>query len=174
MLTTKEFQSKFAELEDLMFGFAMKLTRNREEAKDLMQEVLFRAYKNRGSYTVGTNFKAWVSTIMRNTFINNYRKKCTRNRVMAPVEDFMFAADNKAAESNPEGKIMLKEIHGMINSLTDAYRDPFKLFLQGFQYQEIAEKFSIPMGTVKSRINYARKKLQTSIINSYGHAARRA
>ncbi len=174
MLTTIEFQNKFNEIEDLLFGFAMKLTRNRDAAKDLMQEVLYRAYKNIDSYSAGTNFKAWMSTIMRNTYINAYRKQKTRSHVMAPVEDFMFASKNKMAEGSAEGKIMLKELYGMINSLSDAYREPFKLFIQGYQYQEISERFDIPIGTVKRRINYARKKLKTSIVGNYGAEVRRA
>ena len=167
-MTTVEFNERFDKLEQLLFAFAMKLTRNREEAKDLMQETIFRAYNNKDRFTLGTNFKAWMTTIMRNTFINNYRKKKTRNKVEQPIEDFLFAIENKGVRNDGEGNIMMRELQGMVNSLKDGYRIPFMMFFRGYQYNEIAEHMNLPMGTVKSRIFFARKQLKEKIGSRYG------
>ena len=163
-----EFKAKFNPLNDLMFGFAMRLTKNREDAKDLMQETLLKAYGNRHRFKAGTNFKAWFSTIMRNAFINNYRKRKTRNQVEQPVEDLKIAAGNKAINGNALSSIMAKEILKMINELPNIYAIPFVMHYKGFEYQEIAADLSVPIGTIKSRIHTARKKLKTKIHNRYG------
>jgi len=174
-MTPTEFQTEFDQLNDLLFAFAMKLTRDKENAKDLMQETACRAFKHRKKFTKGTNFKAWLTTIMRNTFINNYRKRRTRNQVEAPIEDFLFALENKSTTANgANSSIMMKELIAMLDKLSDLYRVPFLLFYQGFQYHEIANQLDIPMGTVKSRIFFARKKMKKMIIDRYGADVRRA
>lgn len=175
MLTDVEFQSKFDQLNDLLFAFAMKLTRDKENAKDLMQETVCRAYKHRHKFAKGTNFKAWLTTIMRNTFINDYRKRRTRNQVEAPIEDFLFALENKSTTgNNAKSSIMMKELIGMLDSLSELYKIPFMLFYQGYQYHEIAQQLDIPMGTVKSRIFFARKKMKKMITERYGEQVRAA
>lgn len=90
-----EFNTSFAKVHDLLFSFAMKLTRNKEDAKDLMQETTMLAFANLHRFEPGTHFKSWVSTIMRNSFINHYRKMKTRNKVEQPIEDFLYAVENK-------------------------------------------------------------------------------
>jgi len=171
-MSTADFQNKFNNLEDLLFAFAMKLTRDKENAKDLIQETACRAFKHRHKFAQGTNFKAWLTTIMRNTFINDYRKRRTRNQVEAPIEDFLFAIENKAISNEANSSIMQKELLAMLESLSDLYKVPFLLFFQGYQYHEIAERLDIPMGTVKSRIFFARKKLKAMIQDRYGAQVR--
>ncbi len=158
-----EFSAKFSELNDLMFGFAMRLTKNREDAKDLMQETAMRAYANVGSFRSGTNFKAWVSTIMRNSFINRYRKRKTRNEVEQPIEEMQYALRDKTVNSTAHSNIMKEEILGMVGELSNTYRIPFLMQFRGFEYKEIAEHLEIPIGTVKSRIFYARRELRNKI-----------
>lgn len=174
-MTSTDFQNKLNDLHDLLFAFAMKLTRDTEDAKDLMQETACRAYQHRNRFKTGTNFKAWLTTIMRNTFINDYRKRRTRNQVEAPIENFLFALENKSITANgAASSIMMKELVGMLDSLSDLYRIPFLLHHQGFQYHEIAQQMDIPMGTVKSRIFFARKKMKKMIVALYGENVRAA
>lgn len=167
-MTTTEFNAKYEPLEDLLFAFAMKLTKNKVNAQDLMQETVCRAFKNKDRFKEGTNFKAWITTIMRNNFINDYRKKKTRNKVEAPIEDFGYFVENKSVEGNTNSLIMTKELKKMINSLSEGFKKPFKMFYEGYHYNEIAEKMNIPIGTVKSRIYFARKKLRKMVNARYG------
>ncbi|GJM32222.1 MAG: RNA polymerase sigma factor [Saprospiraceae bacterium] len=168
MLNNVEFQQKYSEYHDLLFGFAMKLTRNLDNAHDLMQETACRAYKHRAKFMMGTNFKAWMTTIMRNTFINGYRKRRTRNKVEAPIEDFLFAIENKTINGTAESRVMMGELKEILNRLSTTYRVPFVMFVKGYQYQEIAEQLDIPIGTVKSRIYSARQNMQQMIKENYG------
>jgi len=167
-MTNAEFNNNLDKIESLLFGFAMKLTHNKENAKDLMQETLMRSFKHKDRFTEGTNFKAWMTTIMYNSFVNNYRKKKTRNKVVKPMEDYNYMIANKSVEGNGESVIVMKELKTMVNNLSENYKVPFELMVQGYHYDEIAEKINLPMGTVKSRIFYARKKLQGMVNSRYG------
>lgn len=167
-MTTLEFNANYKPLEDLLFAFAMKLTRDKVNAKDLMQETLCRAYKNKDRFSVGTNFKAWITTIMRNNYINDYRKLKTRNRVEAPIEDYAYMVENKATEGNASSIIMMKELTSMVDSLSEGFQKPFIMFMDGYHYDEIAAEMNIPIGTVKSRIFFARKKLKGMVKAQYG------
>ncbi len=167
-MTTLEFNNKYEAIEDLLFGFAMKLTKNKERAKDLMQETLCRAFKNKDRFEKNTNFKAWMTTIMRNNYINDYRKIKTRNQVMVPVEDFSYFVENKAIAPSGDSTIMMKELNGLVGELSDDLRQAFKMYVNGYHYDEIAEKANVPIGTIKSRIFFARKKLRARIQANYG------
>lgn len=168
-MSTLEFSKAFNGLETILFSFAMKLTRNREDAKDLMQETAMRAYRHREKFTVGTNFKSWCSTIMRNTFINQYRKKKLRRNVNEPIESFLFAVVNKNVIPNRgEMNIRMKEYKTIFNEIGEIYSVPFLMFYKGYEYKEIAGHLDIPIGTVKSRIFLARKKLKGLINDRYG------
>jgi RNA polymerase sigma-70 factor (ECF subfamily) len=167
-MTTLQFKHKVNQIEDLLFGFAMKLTKNRENAKDLMQETLMRSFASKDRFTEGTNFKAWMTTIMRNCFINEYRKRRTRNKVEQPIEENLEFAAKKAVKNEAGQIIMLKELHRMLNSMKDSHKVPFEMFFNGYEYQEISKTLDLPMGTVKSRIYFARKKMKNMIVNRYG------
>ncbi len=169
-MTTVEFNQNFSQLEDQLFAFAMKLTRNRENAKDLVQETAMRAYGNRNSFQEGTYFKSWITTIMYNSFINHYRKQRTRNKVETPFVKCMNAIRNKSVHNTGDSRIMMKELGKMLENLTVDYRKPFKMFFEGYHYDEISEAMNIPIGTVKSRIFYARKQLKNMVVNRYGTA----
>jgi RNA polymerase sigma-70 factor (ECF subfamily) len=168
MLNSKDFLKKYNDMNDLLIGFAMRLTKNRTEAEDLIQDTVCKAYKNKDRFQVGTNFKAWMTTIMRNSYINGYRKKKTRNTVSAPVEDFTYSLES-SSRSQADSTVLLNDLTAIIDSLSDTYRVPFLLSYRGFQYNEIAERLDIPMGTVKSRINYARKQLKEKIELNYSY-----
>ncbi|HQU58344.1 MAG: RNA polymerase sigma factor [Phaeodactylibacter sp.] len=159
-----EFSRQFSNLEKILYSFALRLTRNQADAKDLVQETAFRAYKNRDKFAVGTNFKSWLSTIMRNTFINEYRKAKRRRNVNEPVESFLFAVEDKNVIPNQgELNIRMQEYGRIFAELSDIYRIPFLMYFRGYEYKEIARQLNIPIGTVKSRIFLARKKLKTCI-----------
>ncbi len=167
-MTTLEFNRRCDRLEGLLFAFAMKLTTNREDAKDLFQETIMRAFANKHRFTMGTNFKAWITTIMRNCFINEYRKRRTRNKVEQPLEENTEFIVKKSVKNDGPSHIMMNELRTMLDNLGDAHRVPFEMFFNGFEYQEISEKLDLPMGTVKSRIFFARKKLKDMIWYQYG------
>jgi RNA polymerase sigma-70 factor (ECF subfamily) len=162
-MTKSEFLNRCQTLEDPLFSFAMKLTHDRENAKDLYQETLTRAYANKDRFSLGTNFKAWITTIMRNNFINEYRKRRTRNKVEQPLENNQEFAMMKAVYNQAESNIRMNELQRMLYSMKDSHRIPFEMSLQGFEYKEIAEQLGLPMGTVKSRIYFSRQKLRKMI-----------
>ena len=174
-MTALEFNTRFEELRPTMFAFAMKLSRNTEDANDLMQETSFRAFRSLERFQDGTHFKSWISTILRNNFINEYRKRKTRNKIEAPVEEaFNTIANMQTAVSNPQSIILIKELKDLISDLEDAYRIPFIMHYQGYAYDEIAENLNLKMGTVKSRIYYARKQMKGKIKVNYGETRLRA
>ncbi|MEL7160527.1 MAG: RNA polymerase sigma factor [Bacteroidota bacterium] len=163
-MTNQQFLAEMNRLENLLFSFALRLTRNKEDARDLMQETIFRAYKHRQKFEVGTNFKSWASTIMRNTYINRYRKQKNRRHVNEPVESFLYAVENKGAIANGgDAKMNMEELQGKLRQLNELYSVPFLMFYRGYEYKEIAGYLNIPIGTVKSRIFLARKKLKALI-----------
>ncbi len=167
-MTAREFNLKLKEIKSLLFGFAMKLTKNHDKANDLMQETIYKGFKNKKSFTTNTNFKAWMTTIMRNAFINQYRKNKTRWKVETPLEDVRYLAADKPAPDNVESVLMLNELKKMIQQLPQEQMDFFLSFYKGFSYKEIAAEHQVPIGTVKSRIYFARQKLQSMARAKYG------
>lgn len=161
-MSAEEFTLEIQQLEQLLFSFALRLTRNREDARDLMQETAIKAYRHRNTFQTGTNFKSWISTIMRNTFINHYRKNQKRQHVNEPIETFTFALENKNAIPNQaEHDLNVQELYGLLNQIGELYSVPFLMFQRGYEYHEIAEHLQIPIGTVKSRIHVARQRLRS-------------
>ena len=168
-MSTLEFDSKFDLLTIALRSFAYNLTKNDEDAKDLYQETAFRAMTNREKFRPGTNFKAWCYTIMKNIFINNYRKKIKRNTILDSTDNDFYINSGSNSVSNQAGSnIMMKELNRMVGSLDASIKDPFVMHFEGFKYQEIADKLTLPLGTVKSRIFFARKALKEMINNYYG------
>jgi len=164
-----EFVSSFQKLTPSLRSFAMNLTKNEEDAHDLYQETAFRAITNKEKFRPGTNFKAWLFTIMKNIFINNYRKRVKRNTIIDSTENMYFINSGSTVISNDAGSnILMKELKKMINSLEDSIKVPFMKHFEGFKYQEIADELELPLGTVKSRIFFARKALKQMIISQYG------
>ncbi len=144
--------------------FAVTLTRDNEVAKDLLQETLYRALANKEKYNTGTNIKAWLYTIMRNIFINNYRRKAKQNTIFDNTDNEYLLNYNQVAVANAaEGALRRKEIIGAIHSLPEIFRNPFMLYFEGYKYHEIADMISEPLGTIKSRIHFARKLLKEQL-----------
>jgi RNA polymerase sigma-70 factor (ECF subfamily) len=164
-----EFFTEFNRLTTLLNSFAYNLTKNSEDAKDLYQETAFRAMTNRDKFRPGTNLKAWLFTIMKNIFINNYRKKVKANTIMDNTDNLYYLNSGRNSIDNAaDSNILIKELKAMISLLDDSTRIPFLMHYQGFKYQEIADHLSLPLGTVKSRIFFARKDLKAQIARQYG------
>lgn len=167
-MSTIDFQNKVNSLAPMLNSFAYNLTKNVEDAKDLFQETAFRAFNNKDKYRPGTNLKAWLFTIMKNIFINNYRKKMKANTIQDSTENLYYLNSGSVSITNSaESEIMLKELHIMVERLDDTLRVPFMMHYEGFKYQEIAEDLDLPLGTVKSRIFFARKELKSMIHARY-------
>ncbi len=168
-MSTIEFNSRFYDLTSSLQAFAYNLTKNTEDAKDLYQETAFRAMTNRDKFMPGTNFKAWLFTIMKNIFINNYRKRVKKNTIIDTTDNHFFINSGGSVVDNDAGRnILLDELNGMIDSLDDSIKEPFMMHFVGYKYQEIADHLDLPLGTVKSRIFFARKALKDKIENHYG------
>lgn len=163
-MSTIEFSNRLIQFQLFMYNFALRLTRNEDRAKDLVQETSIRAFRYREKFKPGTNFKGWIATVMRNLFINHYRKEARRRTVNEPVEQFEFALESKVITPNEgEANLRLAELYRQINSIGKIYSVPFLMHFRGYEYQEIAERLDLPMGTVKSRIHTARQKIRLRI-----------
>lgn len=156
-MNSLKFQDRLLGLQDNLLNFAYMLTANREEAKDLLQDTTLKALDNEDKYIDNVNFKGWVFTIMRNIFINNYRRVVRNQTIIDQTEDlYHLNLPQDSGFASPEGSFTVKEITTAINSFSEEYRIPFS----GYKYHEIAEKMDLPLGTVKSRIFFARQRLQ--------------
>jgi RNA polymerase sigma-70 factor, ECF subfamily len=168
-MSTLEFHQNLQFLSESLNAFAYSLTKNSEDAKDLYQETAFRAINNKEKFRPETNFKAWTFTIMKNIFINNYRKKVKSNTILDSTDNMFFIDSGPNTITNDAGRnILMDELQEMITSLEDNIRIPFVMHHEGYKYNEIAEMFDLPLGTVKSRIFFARKALKDMIKRSYG------
>ncbi len=166
-----EFDAKLNQMSGLLNAFAYNLTKNVEDAKDLFQETAYRAITNRDKFLPGTNFKAWLFTIMKNIFINNYRKKTKANTIMDSTDNMFYLNSGGATISNRgDANILMAELTGMVDKLDDSIKIPFLMHYQGYKYQEIADYLDLPLGTVKSRIFFARKELKDMISQYYESA----
>lgn len=163
-MTKVQFQQKIIGLQDNMFHFALQLTANRDDAKDLLQETTLKALNNQDKFVENTNFKGWVLTIMRNIFINDYRKTVSSQTIIDKTENLYHLNSSQDSDMNTsESALSVQDITRAINNLDKSMKEPFSLLIAGYKYDEIAEKLNLPLGTVKTRIFLARKNLQTKL-----------
>lgn len=163
-MSTVEFNKMLLSNAEFLKPFAVTLTHDTEAAKDLLQETMYRALANQDKYHVGTNIKAWLYTIMRNIFINNYRRKAKQSTIFDSTPNEYLLNLNQGAVSNEAvAGINLKEVQKAIHSLPEIFRNPFLLYFDGYKYNEIADMLGEPLGTIKSRIHFARKLLKSQI-----------
>lgn len=163
-MRTIEFNQMLINNTEFLKPFAITLTRDNETAKDLLQETMFKALANKDKYNVGTNIKAWLYTIMRNIFINNYRRKAKQNTIFDnTANDFLIDRSQNAITNTAENTLQQKEIQSAIYHLPQIFRNPFMLYFEGYKYHEIAAMLQEPLGTIKSRIHFARKLLKEQI-----------
>ena len=159
-MTQIEFTLKLVSLQENLQYYANMLTSNREEAKDLLQDTYLKALANRDKFADDTNLKAWTYTIMKNTFINNYRRNVRHSTTLDSTKNLYFLNQSrKVEEIGPDSNFSANEISKIIDSLDDELKIPFKLMLEGYKYKEIADKLELKLGTVKSRIFFTRKRL---------------
>ena len=155
------FEQSLLGLQNNMMNFALSLTTNMEAAEDLLQETSLRVLNNREKYYENVNFKGWVFTIMHNLFVNNYRKIVRQQTVFDNTENlYHLNLPQDSGFDTPDGAFTVKEINKAINSFTDEYKVPFSMHVSGYKYKEIALHLGLPIGTVKSRIYFARQRLQ--------------
>lgn len=163
-MRTANFAQDLLSVQTELLNFAYKLTADREEANDLLQETSLKALDNEDKYTAETNFKGWIYTIMRNIFINNYRKALRDQTDVDQTDNQFYLNQNIDIEGDStEGSYDLKEMRRIVNALPKEYRIPFSMYVSGFKYREIADKLGLPLGTVKSRIYFTRQKLQEEL-----------
>jgi RNA polymerase sigma-70 factor (ECF subfamily) len=163
-MTAIEFNYQLTNLSDNLERFAMSLTSNVEDSKDLLQETFAKAIAYREKFEDNTNLKAWTFTIMKNTFINNYRRNVKANTTFDHTDDLYYLnLNHESASDTPDSQYSVKEIQKSINELSDDFRVPFMMHTQGYKYKEIADKLDLKIGTVKSRIFFTRKKLMEKL-----------
>ena len=161
MSNSTAFQNNLLSIQDDLFRFAYKLTSDYEDAIDLLQETFLKALDNEDKYMPDTNFKGWIYTMMRNIFINNYRKVIRDQTFIDHTENlYLLNPMQESSFESIERAYDLKEMHRIVNALPREYKIPFSMYVAGFKYREIAEKLGLPLGTVKSRIFSTRHKLQ--------------
>jgi RNA polymerase sigma-70 factor (ECF subfamily) len=161
-----KFQNQLLGIQTELMRFAIKLTCDVEEANDLLQETFLKALDNESKFADDTNFRGWMYTIMRNIFINNYRRY-TRDRTYVDRSENQYQINtprdlcSRVTEENYD----LKEIRRALNRLPTEYRIPFSMHVAGFKYREIADRLELPLGTVKSRIFFTRQRLQVQLVD---------
>jgi len=163
-MSTQEFQTKVIALQTFLKPYALNLTNDLEDTNDLLQETIFKALSNKDKFEDGTNIKAWLYTIMKNIFINNYRRK-SKMRITSDGTDNSFLLDNGQAEepNRAQSKMIMEDLNKVVNALPEEYRIPFIRHYEGYKYQEIADELDLPLGTVKSRIFLARQELKKKL-----------
>ena len=167
-MSTINFTQEISNLEKVLNNFAFKLTRSREDSKGLYQETAYRALVNQDKFRVGTNLKAWLFTMMRNIFINDYRKKIKKNTILDSTDNqFYLNSGGPAILNGADSAMMMDELEELVNKLDDSTRIPFMMHYYGYKYQEIAEQLDLPLGTIKSRIFFARRELKKSVLANY-------
>lgn len=169
-----DFEAAAMPFVDSLYNTAFRMTRNSEDAQDLVQETYFKAYRHYDKFQEGTNFKAWLFKILKNSFINNYRKKQSRplQTDFAEIED---AFENRLSDEvsrkikSPEEEflkdVLDEDVQQAMDELPDDYRMAIVLAdLEGFSYKEIAEILEVPLGTVMSRLYRGRKLLEHTML----------
>jgi RNA polymerase sigma factor (sigma-70 family) len=162
-MSTQEFNTRLLNMENSLSYFALSLTRDTETAKDLVQDTFLKAIQYRDKYTADNNIKAWLFTILRNTYLNQVTRLSAKNTVNDESEDEYVLRNTVHETQNAETTISTNDIRATISELSDDYRIPFQMFVDGYKYKEIAEHTNLPIGTVKSRIFFARKILMENL-----------
>ena len=166
-MSAAEFNDLLLSNADPLKPFAVSLTHDQEIAKDLFQETLYKALANRDKYSTGTNIKAWLFTIMRNIFINDYRRKIKQRMIFDhSANEQLFNSAKLVVSNGGDNAMQLKEINNAIYQIPQIFKVPFLLYFEGYHYHEISESLNEPLGTIKSRIHFARKLLKEKI-NQY-------
>ncbi len=150
-------------------NFAMYLTKDSEVSADLVQDTLVKALTNQSKFSEGTNLKAWLFTIMKNTFITNSQRLSKRKTVVDNTDNaYYINSGNFSIINHAYSNFLSDDIQDALNKIKDVYAEPFIMYYQGYKYHEISKSLGTPIGTVKNRIHIARKTLQ-SCLNVHQH-----
>ena len=150
-MTAFEYNSLLTEMKEPLFYFSAKFYKSLDDREDLTQDTLIKALLNKDKFNTGTNIKAWLFTIMRNIFINEYQKN-KRMRESMNVKNNLSDVNNET----PQDILEVQDINSNISKLEDKYRVPLTMYNAGYKYKEIADEINLPIGTVKNRIHSAR------------------
>lgn len=159
MKNDKALSRELIRMQDELFDFAFKLTANKEDAYDLVQETSLKALDNFENYTPETNFKGWIYTILRNIFIKSYRHIVRSQGLLHETEKY-FSLPTNINTNNSDCSYDIEELKRALDSLPTEFREPFSMHIAGYKYREIAEQLNLPLGVVKSRIFFTRQRLQ--------------
>jgi RNA polymerase sigma factor (sigma-70 family) len=163
-MTSIEFKNRIQKEAKPLRHYAYQLTRNVEDTNDLLQETMLKALTYQDKFESGTNLKGWLYTIMKNSFINNYRRMVKRNTFIDQTDnDYYLDSVSTLVKNEGEQKFMQRDIENAIASMPLSLQKPFTMNVKGFKYHEIAAILNIPIGTVKTRIFVARRILRTSL-----------
>ncbi|MES2514916.1 MAG: RNA polymerase sigma factor [Bacteroidota bacterium] len=163
-MTAIEFNTRILNEKQSLKNFALSLTHNGDDALDLLQDTYVKAITYREKFEDSTNLRAWLFTIMKNTFINSYRRAVKTRQIIQTNADLAMARAFKNNHQDiTESRLAAKDIINKIEKLEDQYKIPFTRYYNGFKYEEIAQEMQLPLGTVKSRIFLARKQLMLAI-----------
>jgi RNA polymerase sigma-70 factor (ECF subfamily) len=166
LMSSVEFNKQILAFSNQLRYFALSLTSNDEQAKDLLQETMLKAMVYRDKFADSTNLKAWLYTIMKNIFINNYRRAAKTRTIIDGTKDLYYVNLPQVSSGRvAESKMNEKEIYKAVELLEDEYKIPFEMYFEGYKYKEIAEHLDLPIGTVKSRIFLARKQLMDALVD---------
>jgi RNA polymerase sigma-70 factor (ECF subfamily) len=158
-----EFSRLMTMNKSYLFGYAYLLTKNRDDASDLLQDTMYRAFKNRRKFIVNLNFRAWIKKIMYNLFVSNYHRK--KRLALSSIEEPDGHINFSLEHSRNDGfvNVEMEDVRRAIDQLEDKYKNLIMHFYQGYAYEEMAEKFEIPIGTVKNRMHKARNILKRKL-----------
>lgn len=162
----KSFTDDVVGMQSNLMNFAFKLTMDKDRASDLVQETTLKALDSQGKFAENVNFKGWLFTIMRNIFINNYRRNVRQSSLVDTTDNLFQISDSHASSETPDGTYAVNEISDVIAKIPAEFSKPFQMHVAGYKYEEIAEILSLPLGTVKSRIFTTRTQLK-SLLKDY-------
>ena len=151
----KAFSDQLIQYQSSLVGLAIQFTKNEESAKDLVQDTFIRALTHKENFSTGTNLWAWLSTIMRNLFINSYRKKIRRKTDSYDLDSLDYL-DNSSVSNDGPIRLELNEVEETIDQMDEKYRNAIYMLAEGYSYQEMSDTLNAPIGTIKSRVFYGR------------------
>ena len=156
----KSFKEDVIGMQNNLMNFAFKLTMDKDRASDLVQDTTLKALDSEAKFAENVNFKGWLFTIMRNIFINNYRRTVRESTVLDTSDPIFHVSDTRPAPETPDGIYAVSEISELIARIPADFSKPFQMHVAGYKYEEIAEILNLPLGTVKSRIFTTRTQLK--------------
>lgn len=165
-MKNRSFADNVVGMQGNLMNFAFKLTMDKDRASDLVQETTLKALDSQGKFAENVNFKGWLFTIMRNIFINNYRRNVRQSSLLDTSDNLFQVCDTHTSPETPEGIYAVNEISEVISKIPKEFSKPFYMHVAGYKYEEIAEILHLPLGTVKSRIFTTRTQLK-SLLKDY-------